>query len=137
MKPCSRPTEGFELSIRFAETPGHTPQDITRLVGTADGTVAGSRGRFDLRGHPVGVGGTPCSLSMSFRRSVHLPPPVTMCSFMWPVTAGGARVAGGLAVPTTAASDGRGQIVNASIPSSSEGLSRCRTWVFHGAPPWR
>ncbi len=37
-----RPAEGFELSssIRFIETPGHTPQDITTLVGTADGTVA-------------------------------------------------------------------------------------------------
>ena len=38
----SRPAEGFELSssIRLIETPGHTPQDITTLVGTAEGTVA-------------------------------------------------------------------------------------------------
>jgi glyoxylase-like metal-dependent hydrolase (beta-lactamase superfamily II) len=37
-----RPAEGFELSssIRLIETPGHTPQDITTLVGTADGAVA-------------------------------------------------------------------------------------------------
>jgi glyoxylase-like metal-dependent hydrolase (beta-lactamase superfamily II) len=38
----SRPAEGFELSgsIRLIETPGHTPQDITTLVGTEQGTVA-------------------------------------------------------------------------------------------------
>ena len=38
----SRPAEGFELSssIRLIETPGHTPQDITTLVGTAEGVVA-------------------------------------------------------------------------------------------------
>jgi glyoxylase-like metal-dependent hydrolase (beta-lactamase superfamily II) len=37
-----RPAEGFELSraIRLIETPGHTPQDITTLVGTAEGTTA-------------------------------------------------------------------------------------------------
>jgi glyoxylase-like metal-dependent hydrolase (beta-lactamase superfamily II) len=37
-----RPAEGFELSssIRLIETPGHTPQDVTTLVGTGDGTVA-------------------------------------------------------------------------------------------------
>ena len=37
-----RPAEGFELSnsIRLIETPGHTPQDITTLVRTADGEVA-------------------------------------------------------------------------------------------------
>ena len=37
-----RPAEGFELSsaIRLIETPGHTPQDITTLVGTAEGTAA-------------------------------------------------------------------------------------------------
>jgi glyoxylase-like metal-dependent hydrolase (beta-lactamase superfamily II) len=37
-----RPAEGFELSnsIRLIETPGHTQQDITTLVGTADGTAA-------------------------------------------------------------------------------------------------
>ena len=38
----SRPAEGVELSpsIRLIETPGHTPQDITTLVGTPDGVVA-------------------------------------------------------------------------------------------------
>jgi glyoxylase-like metal-dependent hydrolase (beta-lactamase superfamily II) len=38
----SRPAEGFLVSpaIRLIETPGHTPQDITTLVGTADGVVA-------------------------------------------------------------------------------------------------
>lgn len=37
-----RPAEGFSLSdnIRLLETPGHTRQDITTLVDTADGTVA-------------------------------------------------------------------------------------------------
>jgi glyoxylase-like metal-dependent hydrolase (beta-lactamase superfamily II) len=37
-----RPAEGFVLSpsIRFIETPGHTPQDITTMVTTADGIVA-------------------------------------------------------------------------------------------------
>jgi glyoxylase-like metal-dependent hydrolase (beta-lactamase superfamily II) len=38
----SRPAEGVELapSILLIETPGHTPQDITTLVGTSDGIVA-------------------------------------------------------------------------------------------------
>jgi glyoxylase-like metal-dependent hydrolase (beta-lactamase superfamily II) len=38
----SRPAEGVQLapSVRLIETPGHTPQDITTLVGTADGVVA-------------------------------------------------------------------------------------------------
>ncbi len=38
----SRPAEGFNVSpsIRLIETPGHTPQDITTLVGTHDGVVA-------------------------------------------------------------------------------------------------
>ena len=37
----SRPAEGFSLSegIRLIETPGHTPQDISTLVGTAEGLV--------------------------------------------------------------------------------------------------
>lgn len=37
-----RPAEGYELtpSIRLIATPGHTPQDITTLVGTRDGVVA-------------------------------------------------------------------------------------------------
>ncbi len=38
----SRRGEGYELSpaIRLIETPGHSPQDITTLVGTSDGVVA-------------------------------------------------------------------------------------------------
>ncbi len=38
----SRPAEGYRLSpsILLWETPGHTPQDITTLVGTAGGIVA-------------------------------------------------------------------------------------------------
>jgi glyoxylase-like metal-dependent hydrolase (beta-lactamase superfamily II) len=37
-----RPAEGYEVSpsIRLIETPGHSPQDITTLVGTSDGVVA-------------------------------------------------------------------------------------------------
>ena len=36
------PAEGYELapSIRLIATPGHTPQDITTLVGTPEGIVA-------------------------------------------------------------------------------------------------
>ena len=38
----SRRAEGYAVtaSIRLIETPGHTPQDITTLVGTRDGIVA-------------------------------------------------------------------------------------------------
>jgi glyoxylase-like metal-dependent hydrolase (beta-lactamase superfamily II) len=38
----SRPAEGVELSpsVRLIETPGHSPQDITTLVGTPDGVAA-------------------------------------------------------------------------------------------------
>ena len=38
----NREAEGYELSpsIRLIETPGHTAQDITTLVGTKDGVVA-------------------------------------------------------------------------------------------------
>ena len=37
-----QPAEGYELSpsIRLIETPGHSPQDITTLVGTDTGIVA-------------------------------------------------------------------------------------------------
>ena len=37
-----RPAEGFALSpsIHLMETPGHTPQDITTMVTTSQGTVA-------------------------------------------------------------------------------------------------
>jgi glyoxylase-like metal-dependent hydrolase (beta-lactamase superfamily II) len=38
----SRPAEGALLSpsVRLIETPGHSPQDITTLVGTSEGIVA-------------------------------------------------------------------------------------------------
>lgn len=38
----SRPAEGFEITpaIRLLETPGHTAQDITTLVGTGEGLTA-------------------------------------------------------------------------------------------------
>lgn len=38
----SRPAEGFAVSpsVLLWETPGHTPQDITTLIGTPDGVVA-------------------------------------------------------------------------------------------------
>jgi glyoxylase-like metal-dependent hydrolase (beta-lactamase superfamily II) len=37
-----RPAEGFQVSasVRLIETPGHTPQCITTLVGTPDGVAA-------------------------------------------------------------------------------------------------
>jgi glyoxylase-like metal-dependent hydrolase (beta-lactamase superfamily II) len=37
-----RPADGVDLapSVRLLATPGHTPQDLTVLVGTADGTAA-------------------------------------------------------------------------------------------------
>ncbi len=38
----SRPAEGFLVSpsVVLWETPGHTPQDITTLIGTAEGVIA-------------------------------------------------------------------------------------------------
>lgn len=38
----SRAAEGYAVSpcVSLAETPGHTPQDITTLIGTAEGIVA-------------------------------------------------------------------------------------------------
>lgn len=37
-----RPAEGVQItpSVRLLATPGHTPQDITTLVGTSDGVAA-------------------------------------------------------------------------------------------------
>jgi glyoxylase-like metal-dependent hydrolase (beta-lactamase superfamily II) len=37
----SRPAEGFDVSpdVRLIETPGHSPQDISTVVGTDDGLV--------------------------------------------------------------------------------------------------
>lgn len=49
-----RPAEGFEITpaIRLIETPGHTPQDITTLVGTPDGVVAFTHLWWDASGPP-------------------------------------------------------------------------------------
>ncbi|HEU5437851.1 MAG TPA: MBL fold metallo-hydrolase [Ktedonobacterales bacterium] len=48
----SRPAEGFLVSpsIRLIATPGHTPQDITTLVGTAAGIVACTHLWWDAQG---------------------------------------------------------------------------------------
>jgi glyoxylase-like metal-dependent hydrolase (beta-lactamase superfamily II) len=48
----SRPAEGFEVSssIRLIETPGHTPQDITTLVGTTEGVAALTHLWFNQQG---------------------------------------------------------------------------------------
>jgi len=48
----SRPAEGLRLapSVVLWETPGHTPQDITTLVGTARGTVAFTHLWWNRRG---------------------------------------------------------------------------------------
>jgi glyoxylase-like metal-dependent hydrolase (beta-lactamase superfamily II) len=49
-----RPAEGFELApgIRLIETPGHTPQDISTLVTTADGLVVYTHLWWDADGPP-------------------------------------------------------------------------------------
>jgi glyoxylase-like metal-dependent hydrolase (beta-lactamase superfamily II) len=49
-----QPAEGRRLStnIRLIETPGHTPQDITTLVDTADGLVACTHLWWDANGPP-------------------------------------------------------------------------------------
>lgn len=48
----SVPAEGRQLapSVLLLETPGHTPQDITTLVGTPDGVVALSHLWWNVRG---------------------------------------------------------------------------------------
>ena len=60
----SRPAEGFLVSpsVLLWETPGHTPQDITTLVGTSQGLVAfthlwfRSRGLLRIPTAPIRVG---------------------------------------------------------------------------------
>jgi glyoxylase-like metal-dependent hydrolase (beta-lactamase superfamily II) len=49
-----RDAEGFELSesVRLIRTPGHTPEDITTLVGTADGVVAFTHVWWNAQGPP-------------------------------------------------------------------------------------
>lgn len=49
-----RPAEGFRLSpsVQLIETPGHTPQDITTLVGVQDGTVAFTHLWWNAEGPP-------------------------------------------------------------------------------------
>jgi len=48
----SRPAEGALLSpsVRLIETPGHSPQDITTLVGTSEGIVACTHLRWSSGG---------------------------------------------------------------------------------------
>ncbi len=50
----SRPAEGFAVSpsIVLWETPGHTPQDITTLIGTPDGLVVCTHLWWYLAGPP-------------------------------------------------------------------------------------
>jgi len=50
----SRPAEGFGVSpsVMLWETPGHTPQDITTLVGTDEGLVAFTHLWFRKTGPP-------------------------------------------------------------------------------------
>lgn len=47
-----RPAEGYAVSpsIRLIETPGHTPQDMTTLVGTSKGVVAFTHLRWHANG---------------------------------------------------------------------------------------
>ena len=47
-----RPAEGFELSpsVRLIETPGHSPQDITTLIGTAEGVAAATHAWWSAQG---------------------------------------------------------------------------------------
>jgi glyoxylase-like metal-dependent hydrolase (beta-lactamase superfamily II) len=48
----SRPAEGFRVSphVQLLETPGHTPQDITTLIETADGAYAFTHLWWDTTG---------------------------------------------------------------------------------------
>jgi glyoxylase-like metal-dependent hydrolase (beta-lactamase superfamily II) len=50
----SRPAEGFQVAphVRLLETPGHTPQDVTTLVETPDGTYAFTHLWWDRSGPP-------------------------------------------------------------------------------------
>ena len=50
-----RPAEGYALSrsVRLIETPGHTPQDITTLIGTADGVAAATHAWWAADGPAV------------------------------------------------------------------------------------
>lgn len=50
----SRPAEGYAVSpsIRLIETPGHTPQDLTTLVGTPEGIIACTHLWWSAEGPP-------------------------------------------------------------------------------------
>jgi glyoxylase-like metal-dependent hydrolase (beta-lactamase superfamily II) len=54
------PAEGRQVSanVRLIETPGHTPQDITTLVDTADGLVACTHLWWHAQGPPEDPRGT-------------------------------------------------------------------------------
>ena len=56
----SQPAEGRQVtaSVRLIETPGHTPQDITTLVETADGLVACTHLWWHADGPPEDPRGT-------------------------------------------------------------------------------
>jgi glyoxylase-like metal-dependent hydrolase (beta-lactamase superfamily II) len=50
----SRPAEGFQVSphVQLLETPGHTPQDITTIVQSAEGAYAFTHLWWDRTGPP-------------------------------------------------------------------------------------
>lgn len=68
----SRPAEGFSVSpsVRLAATPGHTPQDITTLVGTRDGIVAFTHLWWHAAGPPEDPRATDPELIHIHRRRV-------------------------------------------------------------------
>jgi glyoxylase-like metal-dependent hydrolase (beta-lactamase superfamily II) len=49
-----RPADGYQVSpsVRLMTTPGHTPQDITTLIGTSDGILACTHLWWDEQGPP-------------------------------------------------------------------------------------
>jgi glyoxylase-like metal-dependent hydrolase (beta-lactamase superfamily II) len=49
-----RPADGYQVSpsVRLVTTPGHTPQDITTLIGTSDGIVACTHLWWSKQGPP-------------------------------------------------------------------------------------
>jgi len=70
-----RPAEGYQISsaIRLIETPGHTPQDITTLVGTPDGVAAFTHLWWHAEGPPEDPYATdPEALHTGRERVLHL-----------------------------------------------------------------
>jgi glyoxylase-like metal-dependent hydrolase (beta-lactamase superfamily II) len=66
------PAEGRQVSphVRLIETPGHTPQDITTLVETADGVVACTHLWWHADGPPEDPRGTDAPSLHAGRRRV-------------------------------------------------------------------